>query len=76
MGKTPSRQQASTGVAEKVSRVEIEQTTVQYVSKYSWNEVSELNDETALVVDDIVESTHKKDDTSFIPSEAKEGFTT
>ena len=54
VGKTPSRQQASTGVAEKVSRVEIERTTVQSVSKYSWNEVSELNDETALVVDDIV----------------------
>ena len=54
VGKTPSRQQASTGVAEKVSRVEIEQTTVQSVSKFSWNEVSELNDETALVVDDIV----------------------
>ena len=80
VGKTPSLQQASTGVAEKVSRVEIEKTTVQYVSKYLWNEVSELNDETALVVDDIVEhqlgSTHNKDDTSFIPSEAKEGFTT
>ena len=54
VGKTPSRQQASTGVAEKVSRVEIEQTTIQSVSKYSWNEVSELNDETALVVDDII----------------------
>ena len=54
VGKTPSRQQASTGVVEKVSRVEIEQTTVQSVSKYSWNEVSELNNETALVVDDIV----------------------
>ena len=80
VGKTPSRQQASTGVAEKVSRVEIEQTTVQYVSKYSWNEVSELNDETALVVDDIVDhqlrSTHIKDDTSLIPSETKKGFTT
>ena len=59
VGKTPSRQEASTGVAEKVSRVEIEQTTVQSVSKYSWNEVSELNDETALVVDDIVNNQPK-----------------
>ena len=66
-------------VVERVSHVGIEQKTI-HVSKYSWSEVSEVNDETALLVDDIVEhklgSTHKKYDSSFVQSEAKEGFTT
>ena len=55
MGKQPTLQQASTGVAEKVSRVEIERTTVRCESQLNWNEISELNDETAIVVEDIAD---------------------
>ena len=50
VGKRPTLQQASTGVAEKVTRVEIEKTTV-----FTWNEVTELHEETAIVVEDIAD---------------------
>ena len=43
--------QASTGVAEKVTRVEIEKSTVYS----SWKEITELNDETAIVVEEVVD---------------------
>ena len=51
VGKKPQPHQASTGVAEKVARIEIEKTTVYS----SWIEVSELSDETAIVVEDVVD---------------------
>ena len=52
MGKQPSRQQASTGVAEKASRVEIEKTTVQSLSPANWHEIDDLDEETAVITDD------------------------
>ena len=52
MGKRPSRQQASTGVAEKASRVEIEKTTVQSLSAANWHEIDDLDEETAVITDD------------------------
>ena len=55
VGKKPALKQTSTGVAEKVSRVEIEKSTVQFQSPHIWNEVTELNDETALVIEEIVD---------------------
>ena len=55
VGKKPAVEQTSTGVAEKVSRVEIEKSTVQLLSHRTWNEVTELNDETALVIEEIVD---------------------
>ena len=55
VGKKPALKQTSTGVAEKVSRVEIEKSTVHSTSKSTWNEVTELNEETALVVEDIAD---------------------
>ena len=53
MGKRPNRQQASTGVAEKASRVEIEKTTVQSLSSVNWHEIDDLDEETAVITDDI-----------------------
>jgi GTPase SAR1 family protein len=53
MGKRPNRQQASTGVAEKASRVEIEKTTVQSLSPANWHEIDDLDEETAVITDDI-----------------------
>ena len=53
VGKKPAVKQASTGVVEKVSCVEIEKSTVQFLSHCTWNEVTELNDETALVIEEI-----------------------
>ena len=53
MGKRPDRQQASTGVAEKDSRVEIEKTTVQSLSPADWHEIDDLDEETAVITDDI-----------------------
>ena len=47
----PEVNQASTGVAEKVTRVEIEKSTVYS----SWKEITELNDETAIVVEEVVD---------------------
>ena len=55
VGKKPALEQTSTGVAEKVSRVEIEKSTVHSTSQSTWNEVTELNEETALVVEDIAD---------------------
>ena len=43
--------QVSTGVAEKVTRIEIEKSTVYS----SWKEITELNDETAIVVEEVVD---------------------
>ena len=57
IGRVPALQQPSTGVAEKVSHVEIERTTVQLVSHCIWNEVTDLNEEAAMVVEDIAGST-------------------
>ena len=48
--------QASTGVAEKVTRVEIEKSTVYS----SWKEITELNDETAIVVEEVVDHISNK----------------
>jgi GTPase SAR1 family protein len=53
VGKGAIAQQPSTGVAENVSHVEIEKSTVQFVSQLLWNEVTDLNEETAMIVDDI-----------------------
>ena len=60
VGKKPEMNQASTGVAENVTRIEIEKSTVYS----SWKEVTELNDETAIVVEDVVDhvSTKAQDD--------------
>ena len=55
VGKKPALKQTSTGVAEKASCVEVEKSTVQFLSQYTWNEVTELNDETALVIEEIVD---------------------
>ena len=55
VGKKPALKQTSTGVAEKVSRVELDKSTVQHLSQYTWNEVTELSDETALVIEEIVD---------------------
>ena len=55
VGKKPALKQTSTGVAEKVSRVEVEKSTVRFLSQYTWNEVTELNDKTALVIEEIVD---------------------
>ena len=55
VGKKPALKQTSTGVAEKASRVEVEKSTVQFLSQYTWNEVTGLNDETALVIGEIVD---------------------
>ena len=55
VGKKPALKQTSTGVAEKVSRVELEKSTVQHLSQYTWNEVTELSDETAVVIEEIVD---------------------
>ena len=53
VGKRLIVRQPSTGVAEKVSHVEIEKTTVHFMSQLIWNEVTDLNEEAAMVVDDI-----------------------
>ena len=55
VGKKPALKQNSTGVAEKVSRIEVEKSTIQFLSKFIWNEVTELHDETALVIEEIVD---------------------
>ena len=55
VGKKPALKQTSTGVAEKVSRVELDKSTIQHLSQYTWNEVTELSDETALVIEEIVD---------------------
>ena len=51
VGNKPEVNQASTGVAEKVTRIEIEKSTVYS----SWKEITELNDETAIVVEEVVD---------------------
>lgn len=71
MGKRPSRQQASTGIAEKASRVEIEKTTVQSLSPADWHEIDDLDEETAVITDDIdsFESQKEKARMDFIKHE-------
>ena len=59
VGKRLIAQQPSTGVAEKVLHVEIEKTTVE-VSRFLWNEVNDLNEETVMVVDDISDQITKE----------------
>ena len=61
VGKGALSHQSSTGVAEKVSHVEIEKTTVQFISQLLWNEVTDLNEETAMIVDDICKHILTKD---------------
>ena len=51
LGKRLRMQQPSTGVAEEVSHVEIEKTTVHFVSRLVWNEVTDLSEEAAMAVD-------------------------
>ena len=64
VGKKPEMNQASTGVAENVARIEIEKSTVYS----SWKEVTELNDETAIVVEDVVDHVSTKaDDDAILP---------
>ena len=64
VGKGALSHQSSTGVAEKVSHIEIEKTTVQFVSQLLWNEVTDLNEETAMIVDDICNHLHITKDPS------------
>ena len=55
-GQQPILEQPSTGVAEEVTRVEmedIEKTTVQLLSPSIWNEVTDLSEEAAIVVEDV-----------------------
>ena len=55
-GQKPALKQASTGVAEEVTHVEIEdieKTTVQLLSRSIWNEVTDLSEEAAIVVEDV-----------------------
>ena len=64
VGKQPEVNQASTGVAEKVTRVEIEKSTVYS----SWKEITELNDETAVVVEEVVDHiSHKVEEDPIQP---------
>jgi GTPase SAR1 family protein len=52
----PILEQTSTGVAEEVTRVEmedIEKTTVQILTPSIWNEVTDLSEEAAIVVEDV-----------------------
>ena len=35
--------------------MEVEKSIIQYLSQYTWNEITELNDETALVIEEIVD---------------------
>ena len=55
-GQKPALEQPSTGVAEEVTHVEIEdieRTTVQLLSRSTWNEVADLSEEAAIVVEDV-----------------------
>ena len=55
-GQQPILEQPSTGVAEEVTRVEmedIEKTTVQLLSRSTWNEVADLSEEAAIVAEDV-----------------------
>ena len=67
MGRRPTRHQASTGVAEKASRVEVEKTTVQSLSAANWHEIDDLDEETAVITDDI-------DDFEFQKERARKDF--
>lgn len=55
IGKPAVHQQPSTGVAENVSRVEIEKTTIEVQSPYAWHVLDSLDDETAVIVEEIYE---------------------
>ena len=61
MGMRPNRQQASTGVAEKASRVEIEKTIVQSLSSMNWHEINDLDEETAVITDDVYNFESRKE---------------
>ena len=61
VGKKLEQQQPSTGVAEKVTRVEIGKSMVQFVSRAVWNEIFDLNDEATIVVKDIADHIDKDD---------------
>ena len=55
-GQLPTLEQISTGEAEEVTHVEmedIEKTTIQLLSRSTWNEVSDLSEEAAIAVDDV-----------------------
>ena len=55
-GQQPTIEQTSTGVEEEVTHVEIEdieKTTVQLLSRSTWNEVADLSEEAAMVVEDV-----------------------
>ena len=57
-GKKPALEQASTGVAKEVTHVkieEIEKTTAQLLSWLTWNEVADLGEEAAIVVEDVTD---------------------
>ena len=57
-GQQPILEQPSTGVAEEVTHVEIEdieKTTVQLLSRSTWNEVADLSEEAAIVVEDVTD---------------------
>ena len=57
-GQKPALVTPSTGVAEEVTRVEIEdieKTTVQLLSRSTWNEVADLSEEAAIVVEDVTD---------------------
>ena len=56
VGKKPEVNQASTRVAEKITRIEIDKSTV----SSSWKEVTELNEETAIIVGDVVDCVSTK----------------
>ena len=74
LGKRLREQQPSTGVAEKASHVEIEKTTVHFVSRLIWNEVTDLSEEAAMVVDDI--SDHISKDQNRLDNTASDIATT
>ena len=53
VGRRAAKHQPSTGVVEKPTHIEIERSTVQFVSTSIWNEVIDLNEEATMVVEDI-----------------------
>ena len=63
VGRKLKQQQPSTGIAEKVTRVEIGKSMVQFVSRAVWNEIFNLNDEATVVVEDITDRIGKGDNT-------------
>ena len=67
IGHKPSLEQASTGVAEEVTHIEIEEiekTTVQLVPQLSWNEIADLSEEAVMAVEDITSHFTRKSHSS------------